>query len=294
MRDPSPPETTSGDVAGWRIEILAGPHAGAVLPLPSGAFRLGGGAEDDLVLADPGARPGHALLTLGSDGEARLAAGAEVTAGGRRVAAGGEKRLATGSEIALGATRLRLTGPARAKRPRGWLRPAALAAGGAALLAAGFVWLQPTNSAAVAVPVPQSAPPARMASRDPATAAAALQARMDEAGLPLTAEPAGGAVRVAGVLPPGAEPRWAALRNWYDGAHGAGPALLVHLGAAIPAELPRLAVRAVSLAPIPFVIAADGERYGEGAVLPGGWVLDAITPERLTFRRGDRTVTTDL
>ncbi|MBR0647915.1 SctD/MshK family protein, partial [Plastoroseomonas hellenica] len=115
-----------------------------------------------------------------------------------------------------------------------------------------------------------------------------------EAGLPLTARAEGGAVLVAGALPTGEDRRWAALRAWYDGAHGAGPALLVRLGAAVPAELPRLAVRAVSLAPIPFVIAADGERYGEGAVLPGGWVLDGITAEHLVFRRGDRTVTTGL
>lgn len=293
MREHAPPDTASSDKAPWRIEILSGPHAGAVLPLPAGAFRLGGAPEDDLVLADPGARPGHALLTLGQDGEARLAAGAEITAGGRRIAAGAERRLVAGAEIALGATRLRLAGPPRAVRRRIWLRPVTAMAGGAiAALIAGFAWLQPGPSAAVAGPPAATSP--RAAAPDPTAAAAALQAKLDDAGLPLTARVEAGAVLVAGVLPPGEDRRWAALRTWYDGAHGAGPALLVRLGAAVPAELPRLAVRAVSLAPIPFVIAADGERYGEGAVLPGGWVLDSITSEHLTFRRGDRSVTTGL
>lgn len=55
-------------------------------------------------------------------------------------------------------------------------------------------------------------------------------------------------------------------------------------GAVLPGDA------AVSLTPVPHVITRTGERSMLGSVLAGGWVITAITADRITLRDGSREI----
>ncbi len=294
MRDAQTMGPPHGGV--WRLDVLDGPNAGASLTLHPGVWRLGGGEEDDILLADPDAAPGHAVIELGAD-RALLRAAANLSAGGRRLAPGQGRRLGDAAEIRLGATRLRLSRGFPPSAPRRRATPA-LAGFAAVALPCALLFGLPSgghhaDGAATPGEAPRSAAPA--ARPDAGAARDALAVRVAEAGLAgrLELRAEDHAVLVTGSLTAEEMSRWRVLQAWYDARFGAGPALLgaPRLAAAAPeAERPPLALRAVSFGEVPFVIGADGERYGEGAVFAGGWTLESIGRERLIFRRGERVV----
>ena len=71
------------------------------------------------------------------------------------------------------------------------------------------------------------------------------------------------------------------------------PRLSVSAAASAPQEdvLGGLKVTGVTMKPLRFVTTSDGQRLFEGAVLPGGYVLERISTRELTLRKGGQTTT---
>lgn len=128
----------------------------------------------------------------------------------------------------------------------------------------------------------------------PDVAAERLRAR-------LAATPSlGGAIRVtvegdsvvaSGAVGPDAEAGWRAAHDWFDQRFGRYVVLVARVGPVFEEKGPSLAVRAVWTGPMPYIIAGDGQRYVEGAVVLDGWVIRRITADRLVLGRGGRTLT---
>ncbi|WP_458097133.1 SctD/MshK family protein [Roseomonas sp. WA12] len=289
----------------WRLDVIEGPNRDAALLLPVGLHRIGAAASTDIMLADPAADLSRVSLVLDEDGEARLRAeapGAEFA--GRTLRPGRERRATRGGDLRLGATVIRLSPPAhvvaRRRADRRNLRWRVGAVVGAALLVTTLGAFGPRllSDSPYARPIRTEAAARIPVRPDPAAARAALTQRLEAAGLGpdrlRVSDGAGGALLVEGRLNADETARFAELRRWYDAAHGAGPALVPRLGVDIAPPRPGLRIRAVSLAPVPYLIASDGEKYGEGAVLEDGWTVESIDRERVILRRGTETMAVTL
>jgi hypothetical protein len=267
----------------WRLEILEGPNAGANLALAPGPYRLGLEAANDIVLSDPALQPQHLSLTITTAGAAVTSHAAGVDLRRRALAAGATRTLRNGGDIRLGSTLMRLHAPAAPHAGAAALVPALVLAG---LTAAGITFAAGAPGAR-----PSAAPAAPPRSRpgpSASSAAAALTRQLRDVGLggSLTVgNGAGGALLVTGILPPDAAPAWHGVRRWFDAAYGSQAALVEQLGAPGDHDAPPLSIAAVSMAPVPVVIARDGTRFTEGAVLPSGWDVQSITAAAVTLRR---------
>ena len=273
---------------GWLVLVTSGPNKGAVLPLGHGAFRLGAGLSNDIVLADPAMAEEQAVLTFDASGArvAPFAAGLSVDA--KPVQAGRSVAVTDGALIYAGETVLQVRGPPQPRRRAGWLLLAAplllVGVGGAALV--GFA--SPSRGDAA----PPNAAPATTAAAYSATEAAdALRGRLQQAGLAdrvsLTAS--SGAVVAEGNLPGPDLARWAEHQLWFDGRYKGALSLVNQVREATPGERPQLQLRAVSTGRVPYLIAANGDRYVEGAIVDG-WAIDQISQDKVVLSRNGRRV----
>ncbi len=296
----------------WTVEIATGANAGALVALPPGRHRFGQHRDNDVVLADAGVAPRHGVLEIaaGSAFFESLAPGVRLR--DRPLAEGARRPLRDGAEIMLGGTCLRLRGPSR-RRP-GWMRLPALSAGLAATAAAALA-MAPVHPAtpqvlasadAVAIgaaflshdaAMPGGAQPTSAARPMPAAPSAAeagrsLRAQLAESGLgdAVKVTAADGAVLATGALLPGDRDRWLATQMWFDAANGGRVALIDKVGVARAEDLPHLDIRAASVGAVPFVVTGSGDRYTEGSVLPGGWMIAHIGADRVTLRNGARSM----
>jgi type III secretion system YscD/HrpQ family protein len=106
----------------YLLKILTGPHLGAEVELPAGAYRFGHGAECDIVIADRTVAEEHATFTLGPAGVDITAASGPVTIEGEAVPEG--RTIPFFTVLALGTTRIAF-GPLDQEWPE--LDPAAAA-----------------------------------------------------------------------------------------------------------------------------------------------------------------------
>lgn len=295
------PATAMGER--WCLEIATGPNAGAAVPLAAGQYRLGADRDNDIVLADSAVAGQQAVLTVDLDSATldALATGAQWR--GSPLPAGSCNTLYSGAEILVGATTLRLHGPRSGRRSRllSVAVPTALLAL-AALLPTGISEgpgvahrsADPPRPAVAVQPARALPPPVRHAVASPAPtapeAAGALQDHLLSMGLAgtIATSVAGNALVATGGVAPSARDRWVAAQMWFDGRFGGRITLIDRVGASVADTAPRFQVRAVSAGVVPYVITVSGERYTEGAVLDGGWVIAQISAERIVLHNGDR------
>lgn len=282
------PAADAASEGGWLVLVTSGPNKGAVLPLGYGAFRLGAGLSNDIVLADPAMADEQAVLTFDAMGAhvAPIAAGLSVDA--RPVGAGRRVSVTDGALIHAGGTVLQLRGPPEPRRRAGWLLLGVplllLGVGGAALV--GFA--SPSRGGAALL---RSAP-AAIAAAYPATEAAdALRDRLRQAGLAeqIVLSASTGAVVAEGSLLGPDLSRWAEHQLWFDGRYKGALSLINRVREAAPGERPNLQLRAVSTGRVPYLIVANGDRYVEGAVVDG-WTVDQITADKVVLSRNGRRV----
>lgn len=272
----------------WRLEILEGPNAGAQLALAPGPYRLGLASANDIVLSDPALLPEHLSLTISAAAAMVTTHAAGVDLRRRKLPAGTTRTLRGGGDIRLGNTLMRLHGPSGT--PSGRAAGAALAPAVApALVIVGLTAAGLTFAAGAPgerpPPVPARVAPGTNASAG--SAATALAGQLRQAGLAeqvtISSGP-GGALLVGGILPPDAAEAWKGVRRWFDAAYGSRVALVERFGAPGGRDAPPLSVAAVAMMPVPAVIARDGTRLTEGAILPGGWEVQSITVSAVTLR----------
>lgn len=295
----------------YRLSIESGRHAGAIGALALGAYRIGRAAEADVVLTDEHLAPVHALVQLEIDSLRVEAVGGPVVVSAgdgtsARLAPGEHRSLSRDADIALGDTRLVLKNllppalppPREEARPRRrWITALCVAA---AILAPVSVYA--LGAGVIGWPHKQ-APPLETARKVPPPAANTvaddrleqaalqLQKRLADRGLAdIEVRVSADTLIAAGAVDPARAADWIAVQNWFDETY-AGHPVLVHTVALAPAQPPPpLSVQAVWTGPIPYIIAGSGEKYGEGALLDGGWVIERIESDRLVLNRDGRTL----
>jgi hypothetical protein len=280
--------------AGWCFEIADGPNSGATVMLAPGRYRLGSSADNDIVLADPAVAPEHAAMELAGDRASISVLAPGIQMQRRKLDQGRNYKLTSGAVITLGATRVRFAGPPglshrhKTGKLAMCVTALAVACGGAA-----YYFAAPTAVGAAQSEQSADGPSSTMTL---ARAAADLQAHLaaTRAAPDVRVTVADGVVLATGTILPAEHSAWLDAQKWFDTHLGGRFALADHVGSPAAAELPKLDVAAVSMAPVPNVITRDGEHYTVGTVLQGGWYIARIAANAIILRSGTHEIRIDL
>lgn len=288
MQDPT------AESSGWRLEIADGPHAGAIVTLVPGRYRLGSDAANEIVLADPSITAEHATMEFAPDRASITAHVDGVQLRRRQLDSGRRYTMKPGTVVTLGGTRMRLAGPpGMARGHRGGRLVTCLTT-----LAIACTWGAYEVSAPQAVGANQTATgrPTTASGMTLTSAAEMFRVHLAETRVApdVTLRAADGVVLATGTILPSDRPAWLDAQKWFDRHLGAQYALADRVNAGPQAELPSLDVAAVSMMPVPNVITRDGERYTVGAVLPNGWSIADIAADAVTLRNGAHQIRIDL
>ncbi|MDX8515932.1 SctD/MshK family protein [Mesorhizobium captivum] len=296
------------------LSVIHGFHAGAELSLIKPLYTIGSSMESDIVLRDAGIAPTHARLRR-KGGQIEIeAVGGDVTlATGETIREGHGSRCRLPVAITLGDARIQLAGPQRA--PNRWSlsnRPFLVA--GAVLFAVfaisiaanGFSFAKPDlGEKTSSIPggeltrmafvgdtgrnVMDDSSPEQMQSA--AEAESQLKQRLEQSGIStLTVQRSPGRLVVTGLVPNDKSGAWTETQSWFDQAFGARTPLVSNVMIGNAEQAPRLTLQAIWYGERPYVIAADGARYHEGAFTNDGWTIKHIGETELVLTKGGATV----
>jgi hypothetical protein len=294
----------------YSIRISTGRHAGASIALVPGNYVLGAGADADIVLTDDGIEANHLELRLGR-GICRLRSlDGSVRVSERLLGLGARAEIKLPSEFHVGAVTVVLSPPASLPAPprhRGRLLAGAGAIAVLCCVGGLVLWGQsafgtnvasamglPGRSAvAERTPAGRMAPPAAgsSASGGAAAAAAALAARLSSVGMGglIAVRAAGNTVEASGSIQPEGKGDWTDTQMWFDETYKGQFTLMQQVRVEAGAASPKLAIQGIWAGAEPYVISGDGEKFGIGGVLPGGWRIETIERQQVVVsRHGER------
>lgn len=311
----SEPRMIASAAKTYSVVIRTGRHAGAAVELADGRYLVGGGSDVDIVLTDAGIAPNHAEIKL-TNGLCRLRPiGGDVAVDGRALNAGVTADIHLPAEITMSGVRLGFASVhdvSRTRSLRRFPRVAVGFAGVAAVVAVvggivldglpavghGFQEVTKTIGISTLVPSTVAAAPNAPSGEavgsvpEPAVAVAALSKRLRESGLVglIMVGVSGGMIEARGSIRPENERDWTEVQAWFDATYKGRIPILARVkvdeGAA---SVPRLTIRGIWSGADAYLITGDGERYGEGAKLPGGWAIERIERDRIIVSRlGER------
>jgi hypothetical protein len=279
-----------------KFEVLAGVHRGAVLTLDETAdYRIGCSPQDDIVLSDPGVVPEHAVLRIESAAVRIDATGGEVGLEQKSIPLGHGSRVRLPVEFALGEARLRISRPGAAPALRGAIAIASAAICLAVVFTAvSLGWpraVQMNGAQAKTDAIDAHGPGAN--SKASATAQQAvreLDARLRAANIDtLQVNAVDGRLVASGTLIKQQVVEWAAIRQWFDQTYGGSVVLSDNVTADNGPAMPTLQLQAIWYGDHPYIIAAHGERYYQGAVLDNGWIVRQIGEHHLLLAKAGET-----
>jgi hypothetical protein len=294
------------------FEVVEGIHAGARLDLAEATFTVGSSTDADIVLSDPGIAGIHARLRVAAGRvEMEALAGSVTMADGALVPEGHGRRCKLPVEATLGEARVRLAPlePLQQVKTVLFDRPLMVVIG---LFAVVFGLSITWNTLSQAEPDG----PARAAGLDGGLANLSLaSASMQDAALPQTATPVAlkalqdlrshvrqagldglsteaveGRLVVSGTVSRQQGETWKDIRSWFDRSHGERVPLVSDVTSGDASQTPRLSLQAIWYGERPYVIAADGQRYHEGAFVSGGWTIKEIGSEQLLLSKDGTSV----
>lgn len=295
----------------YLVQVRSGRHAGAEIALEPGTYLLGAGSTADIVLTDEGVAPGHVELRFEGEFCRFWSLDGAVRLPGRQLAPGvrGEARLP--AEITVAGVELTLRAPVLARsKPKPWRSRMLLGAGGLVVVVGGGIGLVLSGSvpafstpALVASVIPDTAPakpvvkvslpvPGTPVSSDAAEVANVLAGRLGSGPLAgrVSVRGSGTVIEASGTLQPEHKQDWVRVQMWFDETYKGRFLLLDQIRIEAGAASPQLAIQAIWAGPGPYVIGRDGEKYGEGATLPGGWRIERIEREQVVVSRGTERV----
>lgn len=297
----NPQEMADQPPAGPAVAVVNGCHAGASFQLLDKVYRIGSTAEADIVLADPGIVPDHATIRIGRGSMKVEARGGDIDIAGHGLLPGGYGRVVRlPAEISLGGATLRITdgrmpplSHAVQFARRAASNPLHLAGMVLALVLAAALppVLMDRGRSPGGEPAGRTdgvAPPMRST---PAEAAEQLRSRLaaaDLAGLQVAVD--GNRVVVAGMVPEKKMPAWTETRSWFDATYAPNPLLVSQVTTSDSFPIQGLRLRAVWFGDTPYVVTGDGRKHHEGAVVEGGWRIERIDREAITFAREGNVV----
>lgn len=294
-----------------QLEIVAGLHHGVRLALEDSEYTVGPNAESDIVLRDDGVLPNHAKLLLEGNELRVEATGGEVTVGKSRIAAGQGCRVRLPATVSIGKATLQFAPGAGAP---GTLRSAlasasehpmgvaggVLACAVAALVASQGMKAPGADPIAAASVIDQNFSEMRDAGRlntaalSPSAAEGAvseLTGKLQEAGIQTIRISANdGRVAAEGRLSEQQVGEWASIQRWFDGKYGSSAVLTANVAVGAISGPPPVRLQAVWFGQRPYIIAENGSRYYEGAVLESGWVVQHIAADRVVLNKASETL----
>lgn len=284
------------------LAVTGGFHSGASLELTKPTYTIGSDSGSDIVLRDPGIASLHARIhRRGSQLEIEAIGGDLELAGGETIQKGQGCRRRMPLGISLGDAQLQLTGPEPVTN-RWSLSQRPLLAGGV-LVAAVFAISIAANSLSVAKTedkpakfalaggeVTGSIPGSGADAEHLATAQTELTTRLAQSGLEaVSVGRSSERLVVSGTIPNAQSGAWTEVRSWFDQKFGQVP-LVSNIAIGDAAQPPRLTLQAIWYGERPYVIAADGTRYHEGAFTNDGWTIKEIGQTALVLTKGGATV----
>lgn len=301
--------STDGNYA---VRVCSGRHSGAEIALTAGAYVVGAGSDADIVLTDEGILPSHVEIRLDSGFCRVWSLDGAVKVEDHHLNPGAKTVVQLPAEFqAAGVTvKLRPVAPAARTRKPHWRARVAFGLVGMALLGGGAIlsgslpaFGTPTlgsgsadSEHVVAVPRAAEAPAATAEAtgghKDAAAATAALKGRLNAVGLggAITVQANGNIIEASGVILPEQSSEWTSVQVWLDGTYKGWFPLVNKVKAAAGGSKPQLTIQAIWAGPGPYVIAADGEKYGPGATLPGGWQIETIASQQVVVSRSGERV----
>lgn len=295
------------------LSVTHGFHAGAELNLIESQYTVGSSTESDIVLRDDGIAPIHARLRR-KGGQIEIeAVGGDVTlASGETIHEGHGSRCRLPVRISVGDAHIRLVGPERpASRWSVSNRPLLIAGSvffavfAVSVAANGLSFTKPDGGGESASPgskftkvayageagqdVLDDSSPAQIQSA--AEAESQLRLRLEQGGIStLAVERSPGRLLVSGMIPNEKSGVWTETQSWFDQAYGAHIPLVSNVMIGNAEQAPRLTLQAIWYGERPYVIAADGARYHEGAFTNDGWTIKQIGEAELLLTKGGATV----
>ncbi|MER9862218.1 FHA domain-containing protein [Mesorhizobium sp. M0185] len=295
------------------LSVTHGFHAGAEVSLVEPQYTIGSSTESDIVLRDAGIAPIHARLRRkGSQVEIEAVGGDVTLATGETIHEGHGSRCRLPLTISVGEARIKLVSLQRV--PNRWSfanRPLLVASSvlcavlAISVTANGFSFAKQEIGAKASS---QDGQPVRVAfvgqagekildDSSPAqihTAAEAesqLKLRLEQSGIStLTVLQSEGRLVVSGMIPNDKSDVWAQTQSWFDQSFGAYLPLISNVMVGNAQQAPRLRLQAIWYGERPYVIAADGARYHEGAFTDDGWAVKHIGETELFLTKGGATV----
>lgn len=292
----------SRDVPGWNaLEIVEGLHAGASAELDEHCFTIGSSTESDIVLHDEGIAPVHLRLNRrGGIIEIEAIGGDVVLPDGQIIPQGHGRRCKLPLEASIGGARIRLTGPApsnavpsASKRPLFAAAGLAIAAFAVTAMANGLSPEKSDKARNDLLTGSRNQRPANTApvAGDASDAEERLRLRLEQAGIgALDIKQASGRLIASGTIPEHQGKAWTEIQSWFDRTYSDRALLVSNVSIGDVAQPPRLVLQAIWYGERPYIIAADGSRYYEGAFTDDGWIIEKIGEKELLLSKGSAKV----
>jgi hypothetical protein len=297
--------------AGLELAVVSGIHHGAVIALACADYAIGSASHADIVLRDPGVAAEHACLRVERGHVCVEATGGNVAVGHNLVRKGHGCQVRGPVDITLGEARLRLApvDPARSKADGLTLR--ALLARRPRALVCAVTCLLLTVSIVVARGVAHPAATAEASTHVAFTGRAEnLQSTKTDEQSATTIEHAmhdladrlaranirtlhignvDGRLVATGKLNRQEALAWTTIQQWFDQTYG-DFVLTANVTIGDGRDMPTFQLQAVWYGDQPYVIAGDGERYYQGAILDNGWAIKEVNEDRLLLSKGNETL----
>ena len=293
-------EAAPNSAAKLQLEVIGGLHSGVSLPLANGDHVIGSKAEADIVLRDDGVTPQHVVICVEGGAIRVEAIGGPIQAGDESIDNGQGCRLRLPIELHVGAATLRLfriEGHAGIGHLIGlpiWLtdtRAIKAASGAGCVVIALLMWQSlSTTPEPIATPFTFSTSPEQPTKQpDPTvqieSAANGIEQRLRDVNIKTLKVTAGKRhITVSGSLPVSRKAAWAKILRWFDDTYASKLTLIANV---VSQPQPALRLQAIWYGERPYIIAENGSRYYEGAVLDGGWQLQQIGQDGLTLKKGE-------
>jgi hypothetical protein len=309
------------------LSVISGVHRGVTYALESRDCRIGSAPDADIVLRDAGVAAEHARLRLERGAACIEATGGDIIVDGEPIVKGRGCRTRLPVRLRLCGAELEFAAaPSRASGVAGMLQARSAMVGGPMLGAALIMCLAyglsamaqesprsadardaianikswarvawsggSRNSGGITRAEPQRSPPRPGSPPRIDEAERELKTRLTGARLGATrVDSAGGRLAVSGQIGKHDVAAWTGIQQWFDQTYGDHLVLTTTVTVADDkAAVPALQPQASWYGDGAYVIAADGIRYYEGAVLESGWTIQSINADRILLSRDGQTM----
>ncbi len=294
-----------------QLEVVGGIHSGVSIALEDGDYSIGSKVGAGIVLRDEGVAPQHVIICVDGRDIRVEAIGGDFRVGDEEIEAGHGYRLRLPAELTIGSASIKLS---RNDDNTSFLdripfasqiaaRPAAAALGalGCVLAIVAATYSLQTQSGREA-PLGSATPVASASglilpandtrASDAATALSELKNRLQTAGLTsIDVEADGNHIKVKGRVQETRALEWSAIQRWFDNTYAPGLMLSASVSSTKAMAEPALNLQAIWYGDRPYVIADNGVRYYEGAVMDNGWLIQSIDDERITLKKSEDILT---